>query len=145
MSLCRCCSLQMALPPQFSRSLWFLSQKISWKCWASFHPLMIILAVLTAKIPQRVETAEKIIKLANQCLLFLPTAKYSRDLCAHKIKWISTLKRAMTRGNVLACAKPKNRYIQQHEKRSRAAAADIKYQGSKIIGMFYMLMHSYIF
>ena len=34
---------------------------------------------------------EKKIKIANQCLLFfLPTAKYNRDLRAHKIKRITT-------------------------------------------------------
>ena len=59
---------------------------------ASFHPLMIIPAVFAAKILRRVETYEKIIKIANQCLLFLPTAKYSRDLRAHKIKRITTVK-----------------------------------------------------
>ena len=57
----------------------------------------------------------------------LPTAKHSRDLHAHKIKIIR-----------------KSRYIQQHKK-SRAVAVDRKYQGSKIIGMFGMLIHSYVF
>ena len=51
----------------------------------------------------------------------------------------------MNRGNVLTCTKPKNKYIQQHKKRSRAVAADRKYQGSKIVEMFCMLIHSYIF
>ena len=74
---------------------------------------MIILAVLTAKLLWRVKvkTGEKIIKISNQCLLFLPTAKHSQDLRAHKIKRNTT-----TRGNVLASTKPKNRYIQQHKK-----------------------------
>ena len=49
-------------------------------------------------------------------VLFLPTAKYSWNLHAHKIKSIITLKSAMTRDNVLPCTKPKNRYIQQHKK-----------------------------
>ena len=71
---------------------------------------MIILAVHTAKIIQRVVTDEKIIKTANQCL-FLPTAKHSRDLRAHKIKRIIYVKKALTRRNILACTKPKNRYI----------------------------------
>ena len=66
----------------------------------------------------------------------------SSHLRVHKIKTITSMKRAMTRGNVLACTKPKNRYIQQHEKDLKI---DRKYQGSKIIGMFGMLMHSYIF
>ena len=30
-------------------------------------------------------------------------AKYSRDLCAYKKKSITTVKRAMTRGNVFPC------------------------------------------
>ena len=57
---------------------------------------MIILAVHTAKLLRRVKTGEKIIKIANQCILFSGTAKYSQDLCAHKIKIIATVKRAMT-------------------------------------------------
>ena len=57
---------------------------------------MIILAVFAAKILRRVETCEKVMKIANQCLLFLPTTKYNRDLRAHKIKRITTVKRAMT-------------------------------------------------
>ena len=68
---------------------------------------MIILAVLTDKILRRVETCEKIIKIANQCLLFLPTVKHSRELHAHKIKGITIVQRAMTRGNTLSCTKPK--------------------------------------
>ena len=43
---------------------------------------------------------------------FLPTAKHSRDLRAHKIERIAAAKRAMTMDNVLACIKPKNRYLQ---------------------------------
>ena len=66
---------------------------------------MIILTVLTAKILWRMETGEKMIKIANQCLLFLPTVKHCRDLHVHKIKRTTTVKRAMTRGNVLACIK----------------------------------------
>ena len=65
--------------------------------------LMIILAVLTSKILLGVKTGEKLIKIANQFLQFLPIAKYSLDLRVHKIKRITTLKRTMTRGNVLAC------------------------------------------
>ena len=65
--------------------------------------LMIILAVLTSKILLRVKTGGKIIKIANQFLLFLPTVKYSRDFSVHKIKKITTLKMTMTRGDVLAC------------------------------------------
>ena len=57
---------------------------------------MIILAVFAAKILRRVETYEKIMKIANRCLFFLPTAKYNRDLRAHKIKRITTAKRAIT-------------------------------------------------
>ena len=71
---------------------------------------MIIIAVLTAKVFRRMETGKKTKKGANQCLLFLPTAKYSRDLRAHKIIEQgndTTVNRAMTRGNVLACTKPK--------------------------------------
>ena len=64
---------------------------------------MIILAVLTSKILLGVKTGEKLIKIANQFLHFLPIAKYSLDLRVHKIKRITTLKRTMTRGNVLAC------------------------------------------
>ena len=56
---------------------------------------MIILAVFAAKILRRVETCEKIIKIANQSF-FLPTAKYNRDLRAHKMKRITSVKRAMT-------------------------------------------------
>ena len=68
---------------------------------------MIILAVFT----------KKIIKITNQCLLFLLTTKYNRDLLAHKIKRVTTVKRTITRGNnILACKKPKNKYIQQHKK-----------------------------
>ena len=73
---------------------------------------MIFLAVLTTKIPWRVETGENIIQIANQCLLFYRRQKHSRDLRAHKIERIATAKRAMTMGNVLACIKPKNRYVQ---------------------------------
>ena len=51
--------------PRFLRSL---SQQMSWKCWAGFHPLMIILAIFAAKTLRRVETCEKIMKIANQCL-----------------------------------------------------------------------------
>ena len=76
---------------------------------------MIILAVLTAEIFRRVKTGEKIIKIANQCIFITP-AKHSRGLRGHKIKRITTVKRAMTRGNVLASTKSKNRYIQQHKK-----------------------------
>ena len=36
---------------------------------------MIIVAVFTAKILQRVDTGEKIIKLANQCFLFFTNGK----------------------------------------------------------------------
>ena len=65
---------------------------------------MIIVAVFTAKILQRVDTGKKIIKLVQiSVFFFLPTAKYNLDLRARKIKRITTLKRAMTRGNVLAC------------------------------------------
>ena len=60
---------------------------------------MIILAVLTSKILWRLETDEKIIKTANQCLLFLATSKHSPDLRKHKIKRIKTVKRTMIRGN----------------------------------------------
>ena len=78
---------------------------------------MIILGVLTAKILRRVETSKKIKKVAkNQCLLSSPTGKHNSDSSAHKIKRITTVKRAMTRGNDLASTKPKNRYIQQHKK-----------------------------
>ena len=45
---------------------------------------MFILAVLDAKILRRAGTCENIIEIANQCLLFLPTAKHSGDLQAHK-------------------------------------------------------------
>ena len=86
------------------------------------------------------ETVEKIIKIANQCLLFSPTGKHSRDLRAHKIKRITTVKR-INRRKVLACTKPKNRYIQQHKKRSKAVAADRKYEQSKMSGMFKLLTH----
>ena len=72
--------------------------------------------VLTAKILRRVETGGKIIKIANQCLPFLPTAKHSQDLRAHKIKIITTVKRTMTRDSALPCTNPKNRYIQQQRK-----------------------------
>ena len=68
---------------------------------------MIILTVCTAKILRRVATGEKIIKTANQCFLFLPTVKHSRDLRAHKIKRITSVKKAKTRGNVSASTKPK--------------------------------------
>ena len=74
---------------------------MSWKCWASFHPRMIILPVFGAKILRRVETCEKIIKMANHCLLFLPTADYNRDLRAHKIKRITNVKGAVT----VSCSK----------------------------------------
>ena len=57
-SLCRCWSLQMAFPPQLSTFLYSLSQYMPWKCWAGFHPLMIVLVVL-----------------ANQCLLFFTNGK----------------------------------------------------------------------
>ena len=57
---------------------------------------MIILVVFAAKIIRRVETCEKVTKIANHCLLLLPTAKYNRDLRTHKIKRITTVKRAMT-------------------------------------------------
>ena len=58
---------------------------------------------------------------------FLPTAKQSRNLNPRKIKRITTtVRRAMTWDNVLACTKPKNRYIQQHKKRSRTVEADRK-------------------
>ena len=73
---------------------------------------MIFLAVLTTKIPWRVETGENIIQIAKSVSSFLPTAKHSRDLRAQKIERIATAKRAMTMGNVLACIKPKNRYVQ---------------------------------
>ena len=56
---------------------------------------MIFLAFFTAKTLRRVETGEKIIKIANQCLLYLPTVKHSRDLRAHKIKRTTTVKKAM--------------------------------------------------
>ena len=42
----------------------------------------------------------------------------------------------MTKSNVLAFTKPKNRYIQQRKKRFKAVAADRNYQASKIIEMF---------
>ena len=35
------------------------------------------------------------IKIANQCLLFLPTSEYSQEIRALKIKITSTLKRAI--------------------------------------------------
>ena len=68
---------------------------------------MFVVAVLTAKILWRVETGEKIIQIANKCLPFLPTAKYIRDLNAHKIMAMAIVKRAMTRDNVLAYTNPK--------------------------------------
>ena len=40
-------------------------------------------------------------KIGNKCPRFWPMARYSRDLRAHKIKRITTVKREMTRGNVL--------------------------------------------
>ena len=67
---------------------------------------------------------------------FLPTEKHSRDLSAYKINKITPVKRAMTKSNVLAFTKPKNRYIQQRKKRFKAVAADRNYQASKIIEMF---------
>ena len=97
---------------------------------------MIFLAFFTAKTLRRVETGEKIIKIANQCLLYLPTVKYSRDLRAHKIKRTTTVKKAMTRGNVLVCTKPKYRCIQQHKK-DPGLQQQIE---NKIIEMFCMLM-----
>ena len=57
---------------------------------------MIILAVFAVKILRRVKTCEKVIKIVNQCLLVLPTTKYERGLRAHKIKRITTVKRAIT-------------------------------------------------
>ena len=48
----------------------FLSQWLSWKCWAGFHPLRIILTAFVARILRRVKTCEKIFKKANQCLFF---------------------------------------------------------------------------
>ena len=50
----------------------------------------------------------------------------------------------MARGNIINCKKPK-KMINSAKKRFRLVAVVRKYQGSKIIGMFYMLMHSYIF
>ena len=57
-----------------------------------FHPL----AVFADKILRRAESCKKIIKIANQRLLFLPTAKYNRDVRASKIKRITTVNREMT-------------------------------------------------
>ena len=68
-SLCSCWSLQVTFP-SFSRF-----QRMSWKCWAGFHSLMIILAVLTAKILWRVETGEKIIQIVNHYLPFFTNGK----------------------------------------------------------------------
>ena len=39
------------------------------------------------------------------------------------------MKKTLTRGNVLACSNPKNRYIQHHLERSGAVAADRKSHG----------------
>ena len=63
-------------------------------------------SVHTAKILWKVETGEKMIKVANQCP-FLPMVKHSQDLRAHMIKRITTMKTATTKGNILACTKPK--------------------------------------
>ena len=71
---------------------------------------MVILIVLIAKVLRRMETGLKIIKIGNQFLLFLPAAKHSGDLGAHKIKRITTVKRAMTRSNATARTKPKIRH-----------------------------------
>ena len=70
---------------------------------------MIILADFTAKILRRVK-----IKIANQCLFFYQ--RQGLGLRAHKSKRITTVKMVMTTDNVLACTKPKDRYIQQHKK-----------------------------
>ena len=64
--------------------------------------IMIILAVLTAKLFRRWRPAKNN-KIANQCLPFLPMAKYSRDFRAHSIKRITDLKNIMTKDNVLFC------------------------------------------
>ena len=83
-------------------------------------------------------------KIANQCI-FLTTEKYSRDLRAHKIRGITTVKTAIAAANILACTNPKKQVYSATQKRSMAVATDSKLPGKKIIGMFCMLMHSYIF
>ena len=44
----------------------------------------------------------------------------------------------MTKRNVLAFTKPKNKYIQQHEKRSRAVAVDRKSQAKNHWDILYV-------
>ena len=65
---------------------------------------MTILAVLTAKMIQRVKTGKNFESIKSLSS-FSPTAKHNRDLCAGKIKRITIVKRAMIRSNVLACKK----------------------------------------
>ena len=60
--------------------------------------------------------AKNMIKIANECLLFELTTKHSSNLRVDNVKRIANAKKAMTRGNLLACTQLKNKYIQQLKK-----------------------------